>query len=56
MKAASNFSKRGGTRLPLLRNYDPNFNRGNDSLIDELECIVKRCAIILEHFKEICPN
>jgi len=35
---------------------DPNFNEGNTALMDEMDRIVKRVALIRECFEEFCPS
>ncbi len=35
---------------------DPNMNEGNDALIEELQLIVKRIALIRECFEAFCPS
>ena len=35
---------------------DPEFNPGNDALIEEMDRIVKRVALIREMFEEFCPS
>lgn len=35
---------------------DPDFNPGNDALMNELDRIVKRITLIREMFEEFCPS
>lgn len=35
---------------------DPEFNPGNDALMDEMDRIVRRIALIREMFEEFCPS
>lgn len=35
---------------------DPEFHPGNDALIDELDRVVKRLALIRECFEQFCPS
>ncbi|MFZ2956239.1 MAG: hypothetical protein WA705_05060 [Candidatus Ozemobacteraceae bacterium] len=35
---------------------DPDFNEGNDALMQEMERIVKRIGLIRECFEEFCPS
>lgn len=35
---------------------DPDFNPGNAALMDEMERLVKRLALIRDCFEEFCPS